>query len=288
MRTNKNTSKIILALIVAVLATMVSYSAFNNLNKQLKEQKKLITFMQKNAVNNKNKTAYLYAVAVGNLKTGEIISDKDIKLVKFEEFKKGAFEKSSEIVNKVLIKDVASGDILVASDIADVSGDDIKIRQGYRALTLPAGNFQGKSENMSPGTFVDVYNSSGKQKWVLEKVRIISFDNESKEEDKTLSTIKDAKTITFEVSTNDISDFISNVSKGKLVLVTRGANDTVTKKEKQEKTEKTISKEPNIKSLPKLPSIENLSGLPEPIQPIIQSPSVEVIEANVKTKVTFE
>jgi len=46
MRKNKNTSKIILALIVAFLAMAGSYSGFKNMNSELEEKNRLIQLMQ--------------------------------------------------------------------------------------------------------------------------------------------------------------------------------------------------------------------------------------------------
>lgn len=77
MRTNKNTSKIILAIIVATLATTISYTAFSNMDGQLTEQKKLIESMQKTKASEYNDT-YAYAIAVKDLKAGELVSDEDV------------------------------------------------------------------------------------------------------------------------------------------------------------------------------------------------------------------
>ncbi len=292
MRTNKNTSKIILAIIVAILATMISYSAFNNMHKQMEEQQKLIEVMQKNKPSDKLNDSYAYAIAVSNLKAGEIVSDQDVDFKQFDIQNKEAFENRSDIINKILLQDISSGDAFTTNHIAQISKDNISLKEGYRALTLPADNFQGKSEKMKQGTSVDIYSTASDSNWILEGVRIMSFEAGKKTPEKGVNSgIMTASAITFEIAAEDISDFISNISKGKLMLVTRGAND---KKNGHKKTTTSSQKDyfaNSIPSLPNLPAsvpISNLSGLPEPIQPIIQQPSVEVIEANVKSKVTFD
>ena len=290
MRTNKNTSKIILAVIVAFLATMISYSAFSNMQRQMHEQRKLIDLMQKTPPKNQNIGNFAYAVATVNLKAGEIVSDSDVDFQSFDVENKGAFENRSEVVNKVLLQDITSGNVFTNSHIAKISSDDSSLQEGYRALTLPADSFKGKSDTMTPGSFVDIYSSSNNNTWVLENVKIMSLEADKKSDGTTpvATNIINATAVTFAVSADDISDFILNTSKGNLMLVTRNPNDKKVFKRKSSYPDYSVN---SMNSLPNLPSevpISNFSGLPEPLQPTIQLPSVEVIEANVKTKVTFD
>lgn len=304
MRTNKNRSKIILALAVAFLATMISYSAFSNMHSQLKEQQKLISVMQQTKAGDENEQ-FAYAVSTADLKSGEIVADSDVDFKQFSEKNPNAFDNRSDVINKILLKDIKSGEVFTNAHIAKISNDDVSLKSGYRALTLPADNFQGKSDSMKTGSFVDIYSASGESSWVLEDVRILAFESIKTSSSNDKSSMTNASGITFEVSENDISDFISNISKGKLVLVARGAND---KKIYHKKPKVSASKSysagssyhsGSIPSLPDLPSsvpISNYSGgggssysgLPQPIQPAVNQPSVELIEANVKSKVTFE
>lgn len=291
MRNKKNTSKIILAIVVAFLATAISYSGFSNMSKQLNEQQKLIDLMQKTKSEN-FKESYAYAIATDNLKAGEIVADIDVDFKQFDTKITNAFENRSDVINKVLLKDISSGDVFTSTHIAQISNDNISLKDGYRALTLPADNFQGKSEKMQPGSLVDIYSASSDNDWVLEGIKIISFEAGKKITDNVSKTnMMNASAITFEVSTDNISDFISNISKGRLVLVARNAKDkkNVHKKSKISSGDNYSAK--SVSSLPDLPAsvpISNFSQLPQPIQPTVQPPSVEVIEANVKSKVTFD
>lgn len=291
MRTNKNRTKIILAVTVAFLATLISYSAFNNMHNQLSEQQKLIEVMQKTEANKKQEL-FAYAVAKNDLKTGEIVSDEDVDFKQFDNMNTDAFENRSDVVNKVLLKDITSGDVFTTAHIAKISNDDVTLKDGYRALTLPADSFQGKSDTMNIGSFVDVYSAANDNNWVLEDVKIMSFDTvKGSSGSGAGAKMTDASAITFEVPADSISEFISNTSKGKLVLVARSANDKkIFHKRQITHYKNTYSADaiPALPSLPKSVPIKNLSGLPQPIQPIIQPPAVEVIEANVKSKVTFE
>lgn len=292
MRTNKNTSKIILATIVAILATMISYSAFSNMNNQLSEQQKLIEVMQKTkAAENQNN--YAYAIAKNSLKSGEIVSDEDVDFKQFETINTNAFENRSDVVNKVLLKDISGGEVFTNSHIAKISNDDVTLRAGYRALTLPADNFQGKSDKMSTGSFVDIYSSTSDNNWILEDIKIMSFEGgKTDPANNSVVGMTNASAITFEVPADSISSFISNISRGKLVLVARGANDKRPARKKSKSSYSGDYSASSVPSLPNLPAsvpIRNFpSGLPQPIQPAVQQSSVEVIEANVKSKVTFD
>lgn len=294
MRNNKNRTKIILAVTVAFLATIISYSGFKNMHNQLEEQQKLIDVMQKTQASvSDNQGNYAYAVALNNLKAGEIVADSDVDFKQFDVINTNAFDNRSDVINKILLKDIQSGEVFTNAHIAKISNDDLALKEGYRALTLPADNFQGKSETMIPGSSVDIYSASSDNNWILENIKIMSFEaaknpavpNET-------PGIMAASAITFEVPADDISDFISNVSKNKLVLVARNAKD----KQIFHKRSKNNFGGGSLSSLPKLPAsvpITNLqegslTGLPQPIQPEVPSPSVEVIEANVKSKVTFD
>lgn len=297
MKKNKNTSKIILAAIVAVLMAVISYSHFSSINSELAEKQKMIEMMQQTKGGANQNVTYAYAVAKTDLKAGEIVSDEDVDFKQFETLDANAFENRSDVVNKVLLQDITTGSVFTTSHIAKISKDDLALKEGCRALTLPADSFQGRSKSMIPGSSVDIYSTVPGDSWILENIKILSFEGNKK----TLSasekpSIEDATSITFQVNTDSISEFISNVSKSRLVLVARGANDTkITHKKSLPSMSNFASKAAASASLPNLPAsvpITNLqggtSGLPQPIQPVIQSPAVELIEANVKSKVTFD
>lgn len=290
MRNNKNTPKIILALVVAILATMISYTVFSNLRGQVNRQQRYIEDLQK-AEAEKKQELYAYAVAKTDLKAGQMVADEDVDFKNFSTMDPNAFESPSEVVNKVLLKDILSGEVFTNQHIAKISNDDVALREGYRALTLPADNFQGKADSMVPGTAIDIYSAATDNNWVMEDVKIMSFENSKATTGvSTPTNIQNATAITFEVPVDSVTDFISNISKGKLVLVARGANDKkIYHKRKPHYSDNySASSYPALPSLPKTPQIKNLSGLPDPIQPAVQTDSVEVIEANVKSKVTFE
>lgn len=306
MRTNKNTSKIILAVIVAFLATMISYSSFSNMSSKLNEQQKLIELMQKTKAK-EYKENYAYAVAKSDLKAGEIVSDEDVDFKQYSSIDTNAFENRSDVVNKVLLQDITAGSTFTTAHIAKVSNDDITLKDGYRALTLPADNFQGKSNKMLVGSNVDIYSASKDSEWDLENIKIISFES-AKGLSSAAATagtgsiaqpavdINNATAITFEVAANSIADFISNASKSKLVLVARNPNDRKVSPKKHSYQTSPRNYSSGYSSLPNLPSSVpissmsdgNMSGLPQPIKPEVQSQSVELIEANVKSKVTFD
>lgn len=296
MRNNKNTVKIILALGVAVLATMISYTVFTHLRGQVSEQQRLIEVMQKTQAENRQE-AYAYAVAKTDLKAGQMVADEDVDFKPSSVMNTNAFENRSDVVNKILLKDITNGEVFTTAHIAKISNDDVTLRDGYRALTLPADSFQGKADTMTPGTSIDIYSASSGNDWVLEDIKIMSFENSKNTSvlvsgSTSATTINNATAITFEVPVDCVTDFISNISKGKLVLVARGAGDTKIYHKKSKphynNDNYSASSYPALPSLPKTPQIKNLSGLPDPVQPDVQKPAVEVIEANVKSKVTFD
>lgn len=297
MKKNKNTSKIILATIVAFLMATISYTHFSSINSELAEKQRLIDLMQQTKSGTNSNTSYAYAVAKVDLKAGEIVSDDDVDFKSFATVETNAFENRSDVVNKILLQDITNGSVFTTAHIAKISKDDLTLKEGCRALTLPADSFQGKSNTMVPGSSVDIYSSIAGDNWVLENIKLLSFEGGKKTlPEGTKPSIEDATSITFQVDTDSISDFITNISKGRLVLVARNANDTKIRHKKPLPSSGNFSSKsgPSLPNLPasvpisNLPGPSGLSGLPQPIQPIVQPPAVELIEANVKSKVTFD
>ena len=66
--------------------------------------------------------------------------------------------------------------MFTTAHIAQISKDDLSLKEGYRALTLPIGSFQGFSKTMKPGSFVDIYDTSTDSTWMLEKLKIIDLE----------------------------------------------------------------------------------------------------------------
>lgn len=291
MRKNKNTSKIILAAAAAILATMITFSALNNQQRELSEKQKLIDLMQKTKASMTASTeTYAYAISTKDLKAGEIVSDADVDFKEFDTKEINDFENRSDVVNKVLLKDITVGEPFTAGHIAKVSSDDLTLKDGYRALTLPSDNFQGKSTKMVVGSSVDIIGASDSEDWGLENIRLIDFEgNRAVGTTGAPSDVTTANSITFEVPADEIANFITNISRNKLVLVARSPNDKKTFRKKSKPAPSySASSYPSLPNLPKTVPFENMSGLPQPLMPSAPASEVELIEANVKSKVTFD
>ena len=294
MRKNKNTSKIILAAIVAGLATMISYTAFSNMHSELAGKDQMIQLMQ-NSKPTATADSFAYAVATRDLKAGELVADGDVDFKSFALNQPTAFENRSDVINKVLLQDITSGSTFTSSYIANIASDSegTVLKNGYRSLTLPAENFQGKSGKMTVGTCVDIFSAAPDSNWTLDNVKILSL--ESATPNSPAASVANATSIDFEVPAESIADFITNISKSKLVLVVRNPNDKKTKR-KSSSNSSIPSYGKAMGSLPNLPSTvqfkdlpsDNFSGLPSPIKPSAPSQEVEMIEANVKSKVVFD
>ena len=297
MRKNKNTSKIILAVVVAGLATMISYTVFSNMRSELAGKEQLLELMQNTKGQNPSGENYAYAVATKDLKAGELVADGDVDFKPFPMEDATAFDNRSDVINKVLLQDITIGSTFTTTHIAKISNDggSTELKSGYRSLTLPAESFQGRSSKMTVGTSVDIFSSSQDDNWSLDNIKILSFEGAAA--DKPATSITDATAIDFEVPADSIAGFISSVSKSKLVLVARNPNDKQITVRKKPSYNAGGSYGKAMSSLPNLPStvpIENLptggdvSGLPLPIKPSAPPQEVEMIEANVKSKVTFD
>lgn len=276
---------------MAIVATVFSFGAFNGLNsnlyekeRALKEKDQLIELMKKSQSTKRDKkTTYRYFVANKDLKAGHKLEKSDIDQKTFETKKIDSVKSEKDLVGKILLKSISDGQAFSISHVPSLLDSGIELKKGYRALTLPAASFQGKTNDMEVGTSVDVFTSSSKNNWSLENIRIIGLESRTGDD----SSMLNSQSITFEVPASDIQNFISNSSRNKMVLVARSPYDTTSKKRSVVK--KSVAPEDTVlPSLPKAPEIKNLSGLPDPLQPDSSSYEVEMIEANVKSKVQFE
>ncbi len=130
MRNNKNTPKIILALVVAILATMISYTVFTNLRHQVNEKDKLLELMQRTQA--EKSRSFMLMLWRDDLKAGQMVADEDVDFKQFSNMDPNAFENPSDVVNKVLLKDILMGEVFTNQHIAKISNDDVALREGYR------------------------------------------------------------------------------------------------------------------------------------------------------------
>ncbi len=305
MRSKKNNKKkIFIALIIGILLTFVIFNILNAQNKRLLDQQAMLAKFQNDLKNNKNKKNVVKkpkkitqkaVVAKFNMKKNSKIDPKSVKIQEIEtkNLPSGYINDVLSILNKRVVKDIKSGEVLKYSDLSseDPSGFDINL--GKRAITIPKEFIQGIASHIKVGSKVDILsttkNKGKKPELVLQNIKIISFETMLGSGDNEMPATK-ASALTFEIPARDSAKLVEAMVNGKLQVVVRGHND-----------EKIISTNPfnfTMKKSKKLPPppdesklLQNtkLSDLPKPQKPVSKTKThkLEFIEANVKTEHTF-
>ncbi len=302
MRSKKNNKKkIFIALIIGIVLTFMIFNILNAQNQKLLDQEALLAKIQKEknkpqvVVKKTKKVTRKAVVTKFNMKKNSKIDPKSVKIKEIESknLPPGYINDVLSILNKRVVKDIKSGEILKYSDLSseDPSGFDIEL--GKRAITIPKEFIQGIASHIKVGSKVDILSTSkskGKRpELVLQNVEIISLETMLGSGDNEMPATK-ASAITFEIPAKKSPNLVNAMVNGKLQIIVRGHSD-----------EKIISTNPfnftmkKSKKLPPPPDESKLlqntkrSDLPKPQKPVSKTKThkLEFIEANVKTEHTF-
>lgn len=307
---NKNIKNIFISLLIGAGISYYAYDLYSKQQKQIVEQNQLIQVM-KLRDEQLAKQTFTYFVPIKDLEAGTTVTVMDIKKTTVSQKQNDAITSQNNIIGSVLLSPVKEGQILTEQDFTKVIiKDDKKLREGFRALTVSVDALDGLASDMKEGTLIDIFSKSSSEGKILSKIKIISLVPIKQETvvDKAANSVANepvkkepiaitqAKSATFEVPINKVQDFVEMYSSGKIMLVMRPVgDDTVIKTKKEEKQKaKENSQKNNYDSakLPSLPVVQtyedpSINELPSPIRLNSYTNSVEIIEANSKTKVSF-
>lgn len=302
-----NTNRILISLIIGLCVAGLSFKAYADMQSEMKKKDQLIAVMKfRDAELEKKKISYV--TPTRDMKAGETVTLKDIKLAKFNEHA-GGLTSLDAAAEKVLVLDVQAGEILTKEAFIGVDiNKKIGLREGHRAITVSTSILDGLSYEMKEGVLIDIYGQDNSNPIVFSKIKILSLETQkaqttaeavkdiaTKEEEEV--SIKDADTATFEIPISKVTDFVAMYSSGRILLAMRPFGDdttVVTKKKADKKAVSSQNTNYDSATLPKLPTAQTfetpmINGLPLPISPTVgKQKTVEVIEASNKTEVSFE
>ena len=308
---NKNIKNILISLLIGAGIAFYAYDLYAKQQKQIFEQNQLIQVM-KLRDEQLAKQTFTYFVPIRDLQTGTTVTVMDIKKVTIPQKQDFAITSQNNIIGSVLLRDVKEGQIFTEEDFTKIiTNQDKNLREGYRALTVSTEDLDGLAFDMKEGSLIDIFSKTSSDGKVLSKIKILSLVPTKQETiiEKTANSatleqttkkeplsITQAKKVTFEIPINKVQDFVEIYSSGKIMLVMRPiGDDTIIKPKKEEKKkEKNTSQNTNYDSakLPSLPVVQtyedpSINELPSPIKVNTHTNSIEIIEANSKTKVSF-
>ena len=182
---------------------------------------------------NNNVTADKVVVATQDISLGSVIQENMLKEVPWpgDTKPKGAFGKTSELVSRVVVSNVLSGEPLLDSRLAPIGskgGLSAVIPEGQRAITVKVNEVVGVAGFALPGSFVDIMihtkdgDDESISKIVLERILVLAIAQESSR-DETKPKVVNA--VTLQVTPEEAEKIDLARGVGTLSLVLRNQTD---------------------------------------------------------------
>jgi len=311
MRSTKAKKKLIIAIIAGLCAALTVLNAFNSMNEKMKmqqeqiaKQSSLILELRQNMGAGSSITLGTnrqqgYVVAAKEIASGTKITEDMLEITSSDVQTENTFPDKLAVVGKIALKTIYKGQMIRISDVMESEFSRNRLAAGMRAITIPVSNIQGLASYIKVGTHVDVL-STAKTKdsepgLILQNVKIVSLEAPQGAKDDTIVSALNASGVTLEIPASASVRLVNAMQDGKLLFVTRGANDQniVPVTRKRVKTSSNTSNIPaNLPNLPQISSIGTLSDksddLPAPAKPsAAPQAKVEMIQAGVRSEVTF-
>lgn len=216
---------LIIALILAVVTTVLFRQYLQGLDKRYKSSQHKVSIVVAKQNINKNQKV-----------TKEMLELKDFSA---DSVHPEALKKVDDIVGNYALTDIKAGEVLFASrfvnQFKETNEITRKIKEGYRAVSIEANYVESVSNLIAPEDYVDVILTSKdkdgvKTEKLLENVRVLAVGKKIVE---SVTTNKDGKTeqnqpadasynsVTLELKPEDVNKVINSDEKGNLKFVLR-------------------------------------------------------------------
>jgi len=315
-----NKKKLLIAVVVGIIASVVVFSAFNSYNKRISEQKALISNLKQKADETvvkaiEDPNMVKIVVAKIDLPSGTKLTNLNTDLKGFlpKDMPPETYKDAISVIGYTLNDSCVTGEPITRTKIKEFQTSTLEIPTGSRAVTVPFEFIQGYSSNIKIGTKIDLISASkdvNGSNIVLQNSKIISFESTPKPPNPDGTTAPPTLTgITFQVQAKDTSKLVDAMTRGKLQIIERNAaDDNVIKVQEMPKPiidlgsvvpsppKLTATAPPSLPpSLPslipdKLPGggMGGLGGLPAPATPKKKTSKVELIQSNVRSEIEFD
>lgn len=324
MRSQKRQKKIMIAVTIAVILSMVIFGYINNLNRSIKEKDSQLKENQTLLSQIKDKGKDLgnviegpstYAiVAKNNIYAGSRLTPAmlEMKQIPVKDNADNYFQNADIVSGKVVIANIMAGQPVLK---ANLDLNSFNIPNGMRLITISSDFVQGLASYINVGAKVDVVSASNNNpsQVVLQNVQVTalgkaatssssSSGNNSSSGSNNESIVS---SITLQIPAGSSAKLVSALSQGKIQILLRnsGDNSVVAAAPKKIKPATSNFARPRLNvarsfSLPPAPrfntsKLNALPSLPAPASPAMNpsrfnyGPKVEVIRAGEKQDVQF-
>lgn len=188
MRSKKNKKKLMIAISLGMVATMLILSMMNSqkasieaLNQKLaQEQANALASMQsqQNTATSPQEETTNVILAKTDIKTGDIItlSKIDKKEYKKSELPPIYFVNENYVLGKIASQDILMGKILTDEDILATSANSINIPPDMRAITIPTSLIQGLASYIYVGSRIDLIAIKSPPDFIAQNLKIIALE----------------------------------------------------------------------------------------------------------------
>lgn len=188
MRSKKTKKKILVAVVLALLASMGIFGMINGqkasieeLNKKLAEQQAAAQAAMQAQQNNPaalQETITTAVLAKVDIKTGDLITFDKIEKKEFKktELPAGYFVGESMVIGKTASQDILQGKVIESADVFAENQDMLDIPPGMRAITIPTDSIQGLTSYIFVGTKIDILKLKSPPEYIAQNVKIVAFE----------------------------------------------------------------------------------------------------------------
>ncbi|EKE02831.1 MAG: Flp pilus assembly protein CpaB [uncultured bacterium] len=309
MRPKQNKKKLVIAITVGVLVSLVLFSQIGGVNKRVQEQIQIANAYKKQLDAERAQKKDATSVDSVQIVVAKSLLLKDTKLTKemleLKDHKIAALrpehiKNMDSIVGCTLNVSLNPGEPITTWLLKELQPKTLEVPQGMRAITIPIEYIQGLASYVEIGSKLDLHsasreNTKEKGELIVQNIKVIAF--EKKEQPSPVEgqkPIEAISAVTIEVPAAKTAKLVEAMVNGKLQLALRNINDD----EIIALPKKAVAQAPPFNPPPSLPTsilppinMKNINDLPVPAAPP-KKPSkppatVEFIQANVKSEVTF-
>lgn len=210
---------LIIALIMAIITTVLFRQYIVSIDKKYKESQKIISIVVPKVDIKENQLVTKDMLEIKDFSSNSVLPE--------------AVKKIEDVAGKYAVTDIKAGEILLpirfTNQFTENKEITRKIKNGYRAVAIGVSDVKSVSKLIQPEDYVDVVSTANnKTETILENVRVLAVGKSIAEVNTSSATntennaSSDYGTITVELSPEDVLKIVNADETGHIKFVLRG------------------------------------------------------------------
>ncbi len=301
MHAKDKKKKLLIAIIVAIVATLSVFNFMKSQKSAMQSQGDMILALKKQMIEQarnlksaqEREKKFKVVVVKEDIMIGDVIKLEVLEIKEFDEkeLPEKYFKNTRLIIGKIATQNLKTGKLLEPEDVVSDAVNKVEIPYGMRVITIPSTFFQGLASYIYIGAKVDLLSVSTPPKFIAQNIKIVSFESPIVKRRATTSVLggntqkaissENSSGVTLLIPVDLVKDVVNAMVTGKLQIITRN------KKDNNIVYTKTLPPPPSQAFSLKEAPIKK-SSLPEPTLPSSKPKTIEVIVGSAKETVTFK